>query len=69
MIAVARDDQVIRQRPSQALQVGNQWLAAPLQQAFVLAAHALAAATGQQQDRTGQGRIIKGHGGSAATGK
>ena len=34
----------------QPLQVGNQGFAQPLQQPFVLAAHALAATSGQQQD-------------------
>jgi hypothetical protein len=36
------------------VQVRNQGLTAPLQQAFVLAAHALAAASGQQQNRARQ---------------
>ena len=63
-VAVARDDQVVRQPPREAVQVGDQGLAAPGQQAFVLPAHALAAATSQQQDRTGRQRGQGGHGAS-----
>lgn len=52
-VAVAGDDQVVAQRPGQGVQVGDQRLAVPVQKAFVLAAHALATATGQQQHGTG----------------
>ncbi|MNJ63890.1 hypothetical protein D3C77_598170 [compost metagenome] len=53
LVAVAGNDQVIGEGPYYSLDVGNQWLALPGQQAFVLAAHALAATTGQEKNGAG----------------
>ena len=69
-VAVAGDDQVVAQRPGQGVQVGDQRLPVPVQKAFVLAAHALAAAAGQEQDgAVGEG-VARGawrvHGGALA---
>ncbi|MNH26036.1 hypothetical protein D3C79_860650 [compost metagenome] len=53
LVAVAGNDQVIGQGPHDRLDMGNQWLALPGQQALVLAAHALAATAGQQKNGAG----------------
>ena len=60
-IAIAGDDQVVGQRPHQAMQVLDQWRPAPLNQSLVEPAHALSLTSGQQQYRTGSKGIERGH--------
>ena len=52
-ISVTRDDQVIAQWPRLAMQMGNQRLAVPFQQTFVLTTHSLAATACQEQNGAG----------------
>lgn len=59
LVAVAGDDQVIGERAHQAMQVGDQGQALPLDQALVATAHALAAASRQEKDGAG-GRALSG---------
>ena len=60
-VAIAGDDQIVGQGAYHLMQVGNQRLAAPFDQPFVLPAHALATATGEQQDGAGR-QVRAGHG-------
>ncbi len=64
LVAIAGDDQVVGQRPHQAMQVRDQRLPVPVQQTLVEAAHALATAAGQQKDRAGQWGRMAWHDGS-----
>jgi len=68
-ITIARDDQIIGDRPHQPLYVGNQRLAAPWDQTFVLSTHALPLTSGQQHDRTRNQGIYYRHGGHDRSGK
>ncbi len=61
-IAVAGNDQVIGQGAGQALQMLNQRLAAPLDQALVASAHALPLTPGQKQDGAGRQGVKISHG-------
>src|SRR5690606_20972623 len=54
MVAVAGDDQVVRQRARHGMQPTDEGLAAPDDESLVLSSHAATAAAGQEQYRAGR---------------